>query len=114
MAKIHPLYPKDVKENENVRITPDTIPQQKGLSAVFYGTGTSGLEGMLAQVPTIRLRPDDQVAINVLPEGVEPVPVSIDGLNAALENAVQPPPLRWDSIYAKVNPEIWYRELEVN
>ena len=113
LVKIHPLYPKDIEETENVQITTHTIPEQQGLSAVFYGTGTSGLEGMLAQIPTFRLRPDDQVAVNVLPEGVEPVPVSIHTLDAALNEAVQPPPLKWDSIYAAVNLDVWKRELEV-
>ncbi len=114
LIKIHPLYPKEIEESESVQITSHTIPEQSGISAVLYGTGTSGLEGMLAQIPTFRLRPDDQVAINVLPEGVNPVAVSIASLDDALNNAVQPPPLKWDSIYAKVIPEVWARELEVS
>ena len=114
LVKIHPLYPKEIAESENIRITPHTIPQQQGLSAVFYGTGTSGLEALLAGVPTFRLRPDDQVAVNVLPEGVDAVPVSIESLGAALDKAVQPPPLKWDSVYAMVDLDIWKRELEVD
>ena len=69
---------------------------------------------MLAQVPTFRLRPSDQVAINVLPDGVDSIPVSIESFDLALNNLVQPPPLEWNTIYANVIPDVWKSELEIS
>lgn len=111
IVKIHPLYPQNIKETENISLTNHTIPEQQGLSAVFYGTGTSGLEGLLAGVPTFRFRPDDRVAINVLPEGAKAEPVSIDTLGNALDQAKIPDPLNWESIYSPVDQALWQKEL---
>jgi len=113
LVKIHPLYPKKVEESESIVITNNTIPEQKGISAVFYGTGTSGLEGLLAGLPTFRLRPDDRIAVNVLPEGIDAVPISVDQLGEALDNAVKPNPLKWGEIYAPVRFTLWEKELEL-
>ena len=112
LVKIHPLYPKKVEESESIVITNNTIPEQKGISAVFYGTGTSGLEGLLAGLPTFRLRPDDRIAVNVLPEGIDAVPISVDQLGEALDNAVKPNPLKWGEIYTPVRFTLWEKELE--
>jgi hypothetical protein len=114
LVKIHPLYPKKVEESESVVITNNTIPEQKGISAVFYGTGTSGLEGLLAGLPTFRLRPDDRIAVNVLPEGIDAVPINSDQLGEALDNAVKPPPLKWEDIYSPVRFTLWEKELELS
>jgi hypothetical protein len=114
LIKIHPLYPKKIKESENIEITHYTIPEQSGISAVFYGTGMSGLEGLLAGVPTFRLRPEDRIAVNVLPEGVEAIPVSKEELGVALDNAVKPIPLDWEKIYAPIAMDVWKNELELS
>ena len=113
LVKIHPLYPKKVEESENIVITNYTIPEHQGISAVFYGTGASGLEGLLAGLPTFRLRPDDRVAVNVLPQGAGAIPVSVDQLDEALNNAVKPSPLKWADIYAPVNLTLWEKELDL-
>jgi hypothetical protein len=107
------LYPKKVEESESIVITNNTIPEQKGISAVFYGTGTSGLEGLLAGLPTFRLRPDDRIAVNVLPEGIDAVPINSDQLGEALDNAVKPRPLKWEDIYSPVKFTLWEKELEL-
>lgn len=112
IIKIHPLYPLDIEETEDIRLTQYTIPEQQGISAVFYGTGTSGLEGLLAGVPTFRFRPDDRVAINVLPEGVTAYPVELNSLDEALDQAERPLPLDWSEIYAAVQPTVWQDELK--
>jgi hypothetical protein len=111
IVKVHPLYPQNIKETKNVSLTNDTIPNQHGLSAVFYATGTSGLEGLLAGVPTFRFRPDDRVAINVLPQGVTTQPVSIGTLGDALDEATKPIPLDWESIYSTIDQALWQEEL---
>jgi hypothetical protein len=111
IVKIHPLYPQNIKETKNISLTNDTIPNQHGLSAVFYATGTSGLEGLLAGVPTFRFRPDDRVAINVLPEGTKAEPVYIDTLSDALDEATKPVQLDWESIYSSIDQALWQEEL---
>ena len=111
IVKTHPLYPQRIEETDDIRLTTQTIPEQRGLSAVFYGTGTSGLEGLLAGVPTFRFRPDDRVAINVLPEGVTTRPVSLNSLGDALEQARRPAPLDWNSVYAAVRMDVWRHEI---
>jgi hypothetical protein len=111
IVKIHPLYPQNIIQTKNITLTNHTIPNQKGLSAVFYGTGTSGLEGLLAGVPTFRFRPDDRVAVNVLPIGVKVDPVSISTLGDALDEATKPVPLDWESVYSPINQALWQEEL---
>ena len=112
IIKVHPLYPMVVASGDDITETPDTIPETKGISAVFYGTGTSGLEGLLAGVPTYRFRPDDRVAINVLPPLAEAVPVSGDTLGDALDHPASPHKLDWQSVYATVDADVWARELK--
>lgn len=114
VVKIHPLYPQKIEVTDTILLTNLTIPDQQGLSAVFYGTGTSGLEGLLAGVPTFRFRPDDCVAINVLPNGAKAVPVSINTLGDALDDATKPIPLDWGSIFSNVDPALWHKELNTN
>lgn len=111
LVKQHPLYPHAVPKAANIAETANTIPDEPGISAVFYGTGTSGLEGLLAGVPTYRLLPDDRIAVDIMPEGVEPQPVTVDGLGAALAAHGAPPGIAWDDIFAPVDMDVWQQAL---
>ena len=111
LIKAHPLYPFDVAENDRVRRTDKTIPEQSGISAVLYGTGTSGIEGLLAGVPTMRLLPDDAISVNIMPEGLSAIPVTVDNFVAALEARPSPPEVRWDDIFSSVDYVVWRRLL---
>ncbi|MBT4219674.1 MAG: hypothetical protein HOE26_06855, partial [Rhodospirillaceae bacterium] len=113
VVKTHPLYPQEITESKDVQRTPHTIPESLGISAVFYGTGTSGLEGLLAGVPTFRIRPDDRVALDVLPDCASSIAVTVDSLNEALNNAVPPPYLDWNAVYAPVDMDVWKKELSI-
>ena len=99
LVKIHPLYPKKITETDNIKITTKTIPEQKEISAVIYGTGASGLEGLLAGIPTFRIRPTNKVAVNVLPEGIDAVPFAENELGLKLDNALPPKAVSWEKIY---------------
>ena len=114
LIKIHPLYPKKIIETENIKITEQTIPEQDGISAVVYGTGASGLEGLLAGIPTFRIRPHNKVAVNVLPDGVDAVPFFETGLREKLDKAVPPKDLSWERIYAPVALDVWREQLLSN
>ena len=57
---------KKIPETKDITITKNTIPELDKISAVVYGTGASGLEGLLAGIPTFRIRSHEKVDINVL------------------------------------------------
>jgi len=107
LIKDHPLYPHPIIESEDIRRTDRTLPEQQGLSAVFFATGTPGLEAMLAGVPTIRLLPEDRIAPDVLPDGLSARSVTVDGFGAALDHPPPPPSVPWDSVYADVDMDVW-------
>ena len=113
LIKDHPLYPMHITESYDIRRTPKTIPETTGISAVFYGTGTSGLEGLLAGVPTYRFISDDQIAIDVLPPHAKAYPISLSNLGEALDKKKIPQKLDWTSVYAPVDLAVWTRELNV-
>lgn len=111
LVKEHPMYPLAFEETDHIRRTQGTIPEQAALSAVFYATGTSGLEALLAGLPTFRLLPENEIAIDVLPDFVTDVPVAADGLAGALAEARKPPPLNWEDVLAPVDWNLWRRLL---
>ena len=113
IVKMHPLYPQKIIESKDILITKNTIPEQDKISAVVYGTGASGLEGLLAGIPTFRLRLHDKVAVNVLPEGVDAVPFSVNELGEKLDKAVPPREVSWENIYAPVILDVWREQLLV-
>ena len=114
IVKIHPLYPKNIILSHGIEITDKTIPEQNTLSAVVYGTGASGLEGLLAGIPTFRLRPQNKVAINVLPEGIDAVPFLPKELKGLLDGAKPKNVLEWNKIYSPVKMSVWKDQLSIN
>ena len=85
-----------------------------GVSALLYATGASGLEGLLAGLPTLRLRPADKVAINVLPEGIEPIIFSKENLAQTLSEVEKQDALDWKTIYSHVDIEMWRKLLAIS
>ncbi len=114
LVKDHPMYPFAFEETGDIRRTGKTIPESPGISAVFYGTGTSGIEGVLAGVPTFRLLPDDRVGIDTMPEGLSAVAVTAADLGAALDASPTPPEVTWDDLFADVDPTVWREELRLS
>ena len=114
LIKIHPLYPKKIMQSKNITITQIGLRDQKGVSALLYATGASGLEGLLAGLPTLRLRPADKVAINVLPEGIEPIIFSKENLAQTLSEAEKQDALDWKTIYSHVDIEMWRKLLAIS
>jgi len=112
LVKEHPMYPFDVPETDRIRRARDRLTKQTALSAVLYSTGTSGLEALLSGLPTFRLRPEDQVAVDVLPDFLSAIPIAVDGLAHALETAKPPPTTKWESILSPVDWDLWRKLLE--
>ncbi|MGB0681413.1 MAG: hypothetical protein ACPGOV_01825 [Magnetovibrionaceae bacterium] len=118
LIKAHPLYPMDVEETESVRRTSKTLPEQDRVSAIFYGTGTSGLEGLFSGAPTFRLLSSKQVAVNVLPTGIDATAVTVTGLRAALDHAHEAEnagrKLPFETVYTPADMEIWRKALDAD
>jgi hypothetical protein len=107
LVKEHPMYPFAFDESNTLRRTEVPLTRQGGLSAVVYATGTSGLESLLAGVPTLRLLSEDRLSIDVLPAALAAVPVELDGLLAALAHARPPEPIARADILAPVDWTLW-------
>ncbi len=107
IVKDHPLYPMTIHETQNLKRTPLTIPASRGLRAVIYSTGTTGLEGMLAGVPTYRFLPDDRVAPDTLPDGVNVPECTARELAETLAHPQPPEKTEWAQIMAPVDLPAW-------
>jgi hypothetical protein len=105
------MYPLEIRETEHIRHTEGTLTKQTALSSVFYSTGTSGLEALLAGLPTFRLLPEDQAAVDVLPNFLSAHPVSVDGLADALALPSKPPVVRWEDVLSPVDWDLWHELL---
>ena len=108
VIKGHPLYPFVFDETPEMQRIGTTIPETRGISAVIYCTGTPGLEGLLAGVPTFRLQLEDSVALDIMPDGVSAVAVTRASIAAALRGA-QPvsPRLDWNDVMSPVDLSVW-------
>ena len=90
-----------------MRRTDKTIPESGGLSAVIYSTGTTGLEGLLAGVPTIRFLPADRIAPDILPDDLAVPERTCEELQEALLDLKQPSPLNWADVMAPIDMASW-------
>ncbi|MCH7935538.1 MAG: hypothetical protein IH994_00405 [Proteobacteria bacterium] len=115
LVKDHPMYPLDFEETENIRRTTETLEAQPALSSVLYSTGTLGLEGLLAGLPTFRFLPEDRIAVDILPGfvAVETVtaPELTDALAEAGKNPSKPDPLPWEDVLSPVDWDLWRKLL---
>lgn len=107
VVKDHPLYPIAVTESENLERTPLTIPESEGLRAVIYSTGTTGLEGLLAGVPTYRFLPADRIAPDILPGGISVCERTAPEVADALIELAPSQPVEWAAIMSPVDMTLW-------
>ncbi len=107
VIKDHPMYPFRFEETETLKRTNTTIPETQGISAVLYTTGTPGLEGLFAGVPTFRLMPEDSVALDIMPNGVAAHAVTAETLSDELDHFHDRTSLAWETIMAAVDIEAW-------
>ena len=111
LVKEHPMYPMNFKDFVGLDRTETPLPQQPALSAVLYTTGASGLEGLLAGLPTFRLMPDDRIAIDTLPAAAKARAVSMDTLDEILEPPRERRRLVWETIFSAPQMDLWRRHL---
>ena len=108
LVKQHPMYPLDFGETENLHRTGSPLAEQKGLSAVLYTTGASGLEAVLMGIPGYRLMLEDRIAIDVLPSGFETEAVTTeDAADAILDGQGGQPRAAWEDILSDPDTALW-------
>lgn len=107
VVKDHPLYPITVTETGNLKRTLLTIPESGGLRAVLYSTGTTGLEALLAGVPTYRFLPADRIAPDILPGGVSVSERTAAEIADALTTPEPSQPIEWAKIMSPVDINLW-------
>ena len=107
VVKDHPLYPSRSQRPANLKRTPLTIPESGGLRAVLYSTGTTGLEALLAGVPTYRFLPADRIAPDILPGGVSVSERTAAEIADALTTPEPSQPIEWAKIMSPVDINLW-------
>ena len=108
LVKQHPMYPLFFDEIENLKIAERPLAEQKGLSAVLYTTGASGLEAVLMGIPGYRLMLEDRIAIDVLPRGLEAEAVTAENaVQAIMECGNGQEQAAWDDILSDPNTALW-------
>ena len=108
------MYPFRFKGTDTLERIETTIPNTYSMSAVIYATGTPGLEGLLAGVPTFRLMLTDMVALDIMPEGITAHAVTSETLSSALIQYREVSALEWRMIMAPVDFNIWRYLLTAN
>lgn len=86
LVKDHPLCPFDVDESAHFERTKQPFADLPPIRALIYCTGTSGLQGLLSGVPTLRFIPEGGVALDILPRGTKVTSVDAKALSEALQN----------------------------
>lgn len=108
VIKDHPMYPAVFEETDRLKRTHQSLRQLGGVRALIYATGTMGLQGLLAGVPTLRLTLDSTFGMDVLPKQAAPLETDLAGLLEAVAQAT-PSPLAWLDILAPVDGPLWHR-----
>ncbi len=112
IVKDHPLSPYDVQESINFTHSRVPLDQLPPLRAVVYCTGTTGLEGILANIPTLRFIPDSGVAMDILPANVEVSTVTASNLKTKLNTLSKPVISTANNLFPPPDIKKWRHLLE--
>jgi hypothetical protein len=102
------MTPYVFENSHGVKATEQPLQEFKAVSAVLYASTTVGLEALLMGLPTIRFVPEERIAIDILPDGVE-APIT-DGrslaasLRAPYHNAASG---KWEEVFGTVDMNLW-------
>ncbi len=107
LLKDHPMTPFNFRPEPGLERSPGPLGDAGGLRAVLYAATAVGQEAILAGIPTLRYLPDDRVAIDVLPEGIEVASVTYETLAEALVRPSIPTPLDPSSLFGPVDRNLW-------
>ena len=107
LVKDHPLSPYLFKDSHHFTHTQLPLDQLPPLRALIYCTGTTGLEGLLAQIPTIRFIPNGGIALDILPQSMQVTSVSAPNLAAIMKNLPIPETMNIEKLFPPPNLEKW-------
>ena len=111
LVKGHPMSPFEFESGINLKRTENRLADEVPTVAVLYAATTVGLEAVLGGMPTLRFRPNDRIAMDILPDGVSVAAVDAGGLQEALKNLRKPGMLSRDSLFAPVAINLWQKAL---
>lgn len=107
LIKEHPMYPIRFKNSHFMQRTDKSLSEIKSARAVLYGTGMSGLEGLLAGLPTYRLLLEDRICVNTLPEQYCGNSVTASDLVKILKNPETAERINWHDLFSPIDISIW-------
>ncbi len=111
LVKDHPMSPFEFEPGNNLTRTDNRLADEVPTAAVLYAATTVGLEAVLGGLPTLRFRPNDRIAMDILPDAVSVAAVDAGGLPDALKNLKKPGMLSPDSLFAPVVINVWQKAL---
>jgi hypothetical protein len=114
LVKDHPMCPFPVEPRPGIQITDKPMGSEGGISALIYCTGTIGLEGLLAGLPTFRFVPNGYVAMDILPNSIDAHHLDASNFAENLRNIPSCPDYDIDAIFSPVMPEIWRQSMQIN
>jgi len=107
IVKDHPTYGFDFEETATVKRTREPLTKQPGVSSVVYAATTVGLEAVLMGLPTLRFRPDERVAIDILPDGLSVPVTEAENLAQNLSTLEASEAPAHNRIFAPVDMSVW-------
>ena len=113
LVKDHPLSPFPVTESPYFSHTRLPVSELPALRALIYCTGTSGLEGILAGIPTLRFIPEGGIALDILPAGMQVDSSSAATLADCLQSLPVPPRQNADTLFPPPETDTWKTLLDL-
>ena len=107
LIKDHPLSPYSFEDSPHFTHTQLPLEQLPPLRALIYCTGTTGLEGLLAQIPTIRFIPNSGIALDILPQSMQVTSVAASELAATMEKLPVIEIMNSEKLFPPPNVEKW-------
>jgi len=107
LVKDHPMTPFEFDDADLVRRTKISLADQVAVSAVVYAATTVGLEAVILGLPTLRFRPSNRIALDILPAGISVPAAGRAGFAAVLAALKPPEAMEPEQIFAKVDLDLW-------
>jgi hypothetical protein len=111
IIKDHPMAPFKFSAQTNVQPTDIPLTRQPVVSAVVFAATTVGLEAILAGLPTLRFRPSNRIALDILPAGISVPASDQNSLASALQTLSPQEQINRNEIFAKPDIANWSRAL---
>ena len=105
------MAPFKFSAQTNVQPTDIPLTRQPVVSAVVFAATTVGLEAILAGLPTLRFRPSNRIALDILPAGISVPASDQNSLASALQTLSPQEQINRNEIFAKPDIANWSRAL---